>query len=307
MYTNGIILSRFDPIPTNLVNYALTICNNVLLLVGSAQEYGFSNRISAVKTIYPKLNVHGIEDLTHCLDPYGTEYRIYPEEWCPIRGFEGYYEVSTYGSVRSVSRCVRSKRGSLIHLHGRLRCPTMYQGYYNVQLTKNCIRTRYKVHRLVGEAFHPNPLNKRTVNHINGNKRDNYYLNLEWSTDAENTAHAWNSGLCAHSYGDAHYLSKLTDNQVVEMRNMYNLGVSVQDICAAYNTPKTTVYHLVRGERRAVRVIPPQKYLWGDFILRTSLELLGIYPDVIIQGPNAVQNTWFSAESLNKIKLLKPY
>lgn len=69
-------------------------------------------------------------------------------------------------------------------------------GYAVVTLrADNLKRKTFKVHRLVALCFVPNPENKETVNHINGVKLDNYYLNLEWATRAEQTQHAWDNGL----------------------------------------------------------------------------------------------------------------
>lgn len=70
-----------------------------------------------------------------------------------------------------------------------------HDGYHRVTLYKNHKATHCPVHRLVAEMFLPNPHNKPTVNHINGNKSDNSVSNLEWSTRSENSQHAYDHGL----------------------------------------------------------------------------------------------------------------
>ena len=97
------------------------------------------------------------------------------EKWKPIENYEG-YEVSSYGRVRS-SRILSQYTGSW--------------GYCVVNL-KGDVKL---VHRLVAEAFLPNPDEKRQVNHINGDKLDNLLENLEWATPSQNIQHAVDNGL----------------------------------------------------------------------------------------------------------------
>lgn len=106
------------------------------------------------------------------------------EVWKDIPGYEGRYQVSNLGNVKSLNYR-NSKQPKLLK-------PMEYKiGYAAVNLN----RKWRKVHRLVAEAFVPNPSNKREVNHINGNNLDNRAENLEWVTPSENVQHAWNAGL----------------------------------------------------------------------------------------------------------------
>lgn len=113
------------------------------------------------------------------------------EIWKPIIGYENYYEVSNLGRVRRIKAAHGTQIGRI--LNGMLDS----DGYLNVCLTANKNQKWFLVHRLVAQAFLPNPENKPTVNHIDGNKQNNSVSNLEWCTQKENIAHAWRTGLCS--------------------------------------------------------------------------------------------------------------
>ena len=102
------------------------------------------------------------------------------EIWKPIKDFEGYYEVSNIGRVRSLNY-KRTGKGKI------LKNIEDYKGYLEVGLTKNGKRKQFKIHRLVAEAFIPNPENKPCIDHINTVKSDNRVENLRWVTYKENS------------------------------------------------------------------------------------------------------------------------
>ncbi len=111
------------------------------------------------------------------------------EEWKQIKGYEGLYEVSSQGNIRN-------SRGKILKVHPQ------NSGYLQITLylkdegqPKNERRKKFLVHRLVAEAFIPNPETKLTVNHKNGDKCCNTVENLEWNTYSENLLHARNTGL----------------------------------------------------------------------------------------------------------------
>lgn len=110
------------------------------------------------------------------------------EVWKDIEGYEGLYQVSNMGRVKSLG-----KRGAIKQPIERKN--PKRKGYLVMQLYKDNKPKNCYVHRLVAEAFVENPDNKETVNHINGDKHDNRASNLEWSTHAENNAHAMETGL----------------------------------------------------------------------------------------------------------------
>lgn len=124
------------------------------------------------------------------------------EKWCPVYGYEGLYEVSNFGNVRSVDRRVCDKNAKRIltrKVKGRVLKPSSNkskQGYLFVFLCKNGTPKRFYLHRLVARAFIPNPLNLPYINHKDENPQNNSADNLEWCTQVYNI----NYGQRAHKY-----------------------------------------------------------------------------------------------------------
>ena len=113
------------------------------------------------------------------------------ENWKPVKGFEGIYEVSDLGRVRSIDRIVVHKTGRAVPVKGRImKTGLHYKGYVRLMLSNGGDREHsYFVHRLVAEAFVPNPGNLPEVNHKDENKANNRADNLEWCTHRANSQH----------------------------------------------------------------------------------------------------------------------
>ena len=101
------------------------------------------------------------------------------EKWKPVKGYENWYEVSNLGRVRSLDRQIKYRS---IHRTGKLIKLGCTRGYYYAKLHKNNKRRYVGVHRLVADAFIPNPNNLPEVNHKDENKQNNCANNLEWCT-----------------------------------------------------------------------------------------------------------------------------
>lgn len=118
------------------------------------------------------------------------------EIWKDIEGYEGLYQISNLGRVYSFDRVIPSKAGSTMVRKAKYLVLCNRRGYVAVTLINlNSKKKQITVHRLVAQHFIDNPENKRCVNHIDGNKRNNRVDNLEWATDSENAQHAFKTGL----------------------------------------------------------------------------------------------------------------
>lgn len=112
------------------------------------------------------------------------------EKWKYIdeTGFEGYYQISNFGRVRSVDRTIISKDGRRRFYQGKLLTLKSDKDGYKYVILKNKGKSKtLKVHRLVGEYFVPNPDNKPFINHLDESKDNNVFTNLEWVTPKENS------------------------------------------------------------------------------------------------------------------------
>lgn len=117
------------------------------------------------------------------------------EIWKDIENYEGLYQVSNFGRVKSLPRLVKNNGGEYFYKGRILNAGIDSGGYSLVVLSKNDKNKSFRVHRLVASAFIKNPNLHNVVNHIDGNKSNNFYLNLEWTTSSENNAHAYKIGL----------------------------------------------------------------------------------------------------------------
>ncbi len=132
------------------------------------------------------------------------------EEWSDIEGYEGHYQISTFGRIKSFS-------------NGKIKILTPYvtpNGYLMVSLFSGKKKKRLSIHRLVAKTFIPNPKNLPVVDHKFGNKFDNYVENLEWVSYAENTARAINMGL-VKTKGEENPCAVISDEDAAYCRKVY--------------------------------------------------------------------------------------
>jgi hypothetical protein len=126
------------------------------------------------------------------------------EIWKAVVGYENYYEISDLGNVRSLERIItyetKTKLGKVIIRNDIKKAKNLgirlgNVGYYITDFQVNSIKQTVTIHRLLAEAFIPNPENKATVNHKDGIKTNIAISNLEWATFSENNKHAVDNGL----------------------------------------------------------------------------------------------------------------
>lgn len=115
------------------------------------------------------------------------KYNMDNEVWKDISGYEGYYQVSNFGRIKSLKRTLEYSDGRVVTRRERIRKPLLSKGYHLMYLSKGDKQKYFSVHRLVAEAFIPNVEGKPQVNHIDENKTNNNVDNLEWSTSKENS------------------------------------------------------------------------------------------------------------------------
>lgn len=183
------------------------------------------------------------------------------EQWKPVVGFEGVYEVSDCGRVRSK-----------FHDWKVLTTSDNGRGYKQVNLRGASIGVKNKmakVYRLVAEAFiGPAPTSRHVVNHINGIKTDDRAENLEWITQAENVAHAIRTG--ATPLGEEKRQSKTTREEVRQMREMRQQGIRLHVIAEKFGLATSTVCQIVSGKwwKHAPladsRPLPTDEWLRGE-------------------------------------------
>lgn len=137
--------------------------------------------------------------------------------WATVAGYEGLYEVSDTGLIRSLNRNVPNSSKSFRPIPGRIIKPYVRpSGYHTVKLAKGRKKTSFYVHRLVTEAFHGKGSTGQEVLHRDGDKGSNCASNLSWGTRLENMADRNRLGESA--CGERHGHAKLKEAQVLAIR-----------------------------------------------------------------------------------------
>lgn len=160
------------------------------------------------------------------------------EIWLPVKGYEGLYEVSDMGRVRSLDKIIATNilNNTTRLLKGRIiRFTEGPTGYLYATLYQNGIKKTHTIHRLVISSFIQPDLNRPDCNHKNGNKRDNALHNLEWCTQTENNRHAFKTGLNKGPRGELQGRSKLLTSQVIEIRKKHLEGITTEQLADSYN------------------------------------------------------------------------
>ncbi len=152
---------------------------------------------------------------------YAALMMVYPlmledlvgEIWAWIAGYKGLYQISNYGRIKSFPRYRQHRESKIL----KPSCDSM--GYLKIGLIKDGKSKRFSIHRLVAQAFIPNPNNLPEVNHKDGHPLNCYVENLEWATKSENMQHAIKMGLL--KTGTENVRAKLTAEQVRYIREVY--------------------------------------------------------------------------------------
>ena len=160
------------------------------------------------------------------------------EVWKSLKGIVecgDNYEVSTFGNVRN------SKKNKI------MKTDITTRGYHRLMISHKGKTKKYFVHKLVALAFIPNPENKPEVNHIDAVKGNNRVDNLEWNTRKENVAHASKNGLYKTFLGESHGLTRLTEQDVIEIKRLLSQKVLQSELVERYGVSQTTISNIKRG------------------------------------------------------------
>jgi hypothetical protein len=158
------------------------------------------------------------------------------EVWLPVPDYEGWYEVSNHGRVRSVQRKVTNAVTTFTKKSRVLKLNTVKKGYQIAVLCKESKRLGTGVHRLVAKAFIPNPLGLETVDHIDKDPTNNHVSNLQWMTRKDNQN--------KDQIGEGHPHSKLTVKQVRAIKQDTR---STAMIGATYGVSRQTIRDILAG------------------------------------------------------------
>jgi hypothetical protein len=168
------------------------------------------------------------------------------ENWKDVKGLEGFYQISDRGRVKSLPRKIVTAHGvTRSVLGGILRPYKSVKGYLTVKIgISQQSKKHYFLHKMIAEAFIPNPYNKKHVNHIDGDKLNNKISNLEWVTFKENITHAFKNRLIISARGEEAGRTKLTNKQVLKILNS---NLSSRELGKMYSVSKTTIAAIKTG------------------------------------------------------------
>lgn len=169
------------------------------------------------------------------------------EVWKDIPDYEGSYQVSNMGRVRSVDRVVTYKNGRIQKHKGRVLKPGNNRGYERVVLYNDNGYNNKSVHRLVLETFKPHVnMIDLQVNHIDGDKLNNHLTNLEWVTGLGNISHAYDTGLITN-IGERSPSAILSNTDVLEILQRLDAGEPQKDIGLDYGVSRSCISKINRG------------------------------------------------------------
>jgi hypothetical protein len=165
------------------------------------------------------------------------------EIWKDIEGYEGLYQISNQGRIRSLERSVYHPITKIQKIPEKILKPDLRKGYLAVSLCINGFKKSFLIHRIVAKHFVLNHFNKPEVNHLDGNKSNNYYLNLEWATSSENQIHAVKTFL--QKSGSKHSNSKLDETKAIKIKNS---ALSLSKLSEIYGVSKSCIYSVKKSK-----------------------------------------------------------
>jgi hypothetical protein len=166
------------------------------------------------------------------------------EIWKPVLDYEELYRVSNLGRLYRLPHYTRIGR---YYEEKMMNQYTNHKGYIQVYLCKDGKKFTTLIHRLIAQVFIPNPENKPQINHINGIKTDNRIENIEWCTNSENQLHAFRTGLKTFPTGELNSNTDLTEEEVNNIINEYNLGEKLPTLSKKYSINLSILRSIIYG------------------------------------------------------------
>lgn len=187
------------------------------------------------------------------------------ELWKDIVGYERLYQVSNMGNVRKIAPFSRMLDCSIQNPY-LLKQSKSSTGYVHVQLVKDGIAKTINVHKLVAMAFIKNPENKPEINHIDADRSNNVFTNLEWVTHAENIVHAVMLSRIDTSIMRSCKKKMYKVLQYSSHGEFIKEWYSVDDIVAEFNVRRCTIYSCLNGHNKSALGYMWVKHFPGDII-----------------------------------------
>lgn len=249
--------NNIDIIKSFLIDYNISIEKKVKCLDNHADKLTYINQNAMFindenNDKYLLIIENNVSKTNGYLVPYGQyKVEIYIEE---NREYFSKFIYDQKNSIKvkkieNLERYFISNDGRVISTRkGTFIKPSMSGGYKQVGLYNNIlnITQTFRVHRLVAQAYIPNPENKPEVNHIDGIKTNNHALNLEWVTSSENKLHAYKIGLQVPKKGENSHRAKLTTEQIIKIRKLFNLKImNVVSLSKLYNVSIRTIWNIL--------------------------------------------------------------
>jgi hypothetical protein len=170
------------------------------------------------------------------------KYKLIKEKWKPVIGYEGLYEVSNKGRIKTLDKSRGHKEKIKYILINN------QTGYRQVLLCKENKKKTYKVARLVAQAFIPNKYNRKTVNHKDYNRINDNVENLEWMSSKENSIHSYlRPRKFNNRKGENHPSHRFTDKQILKIRGKYIPRIyTTTKLAKEYKTSQSLIWSIVK-------------------------------------------------------------
>jgi hypothetical protein len=178
------------------------------------------------------------------------------EIWKDIQGYEGLYQISNLGNVKSLSREWKVGYGGIGRNKTKILTPRLDRSkkgryYLRIKISKNGKEKIFLIHRLIAEAFIPNLKNKPQINHIDGDTLNNSINNLEWCTPSENMKHAFKIGLIIppDNKGSKNGRSKLIENDIIQIKKLYNeRKITHKEIATMFDVTRSCISSIINNK-----------------------------------------------------------